>query len=96
MRLVIGPSKVQNKKLTAIFYDGDKRIRTINFGQAGASDYTQHKDASRRERYLARHRAREDWDDPMTAGALSRWLLWGDSTNIQTNIREFKKRFGLN
>jgi len=42
-----------------------------------------------------RHRANEDWNKPDTAGALSRWILWGDSTSIQKNIADFKKRFSL-
>jgi selenide,water dikinase len=33
--------------------------------------------------------------DPQTAGALSRWLLWGDSTSLATNVRRFKQRFSL-
>ena len=32
----------------------------------------------------------------MTAGALSRWILWGDSKNINTNIKMFKKKFKYN
>jgi len=31
----------------------------------------------------------------MTAGSLSRWILWGDSTSLETNIRSFKQRFNL-
>lgn len=31
----------------------------------------------------------------MTAGSLSRWILWGDSINLETNIRSFKKKFNL-
>jgi hypothetical protein len=70
----------------------DKRIP---FGAYGMSDYTQHKDKLRRERYLLRHRARENWNDPMTAGSLSRHILWGDSTSLAQNVRSFKRRFNL-
>jgi hypothetical protein len=31
----------------------------------------------------------------MTAGSLSKWILWGASTSIRENIRDFKKRFNL-
>ena len=88
----IMPSTRTGYKLMAVFSNPKQ---TIHFGQAGASDYTQHGDKARRERYLARHRVREDWSNPRTAGALSRWILWGSSTSLRENIREFKRRFKL-
>jgi hypothetical protein len=73
-------------------FDDTKRVP---FGAAGYEDYTINKNRLKRENYLNRHRTREDWKNPMTAGALSRWILWGNSTNLQTNVREFKKKFDL-
>lgn len=73
-------------------FDDTKRVP---FGSHGMSDYTIHKNKLRRDRYLNRHRAREDWTNPMTAGALSRWILWGDASDLDTNVRDFKKRFRL-
>jgi len=59
------------------------------------SDYTQHKDKSRRKNYLARHGGMgEDWNDPMTAGALSRWILWG-KPSLRESFNDFKKRFNM-
>ena len=37
----------------------------------------------------------EDWNDPETRGALSRHILWGESTSLNENIRKFKSRFKL-
>jgi hypothetical protein len=78
-------------KYVAVFADGTR----VPFGAKGMSDYTIHKDPARRNLYLTRHRAREKWNNPKTAGALSRWILWGDSTSLQTNLRNFKQRFSL-
>ena len=65
------------KKKMAIFENRDTgRRKTTHFGAAGMSDYTKHKDSARMQRYLNRHRKRENWNDPTTAGALSRWILW--------------------
>ena len=62
----------------AVFTKPNGKTKTIHFGARGMSDYTQHKDKDRMKNYLARHSGTgEDWDDPMTAGALSRWILWG-------------------
>jgi len=83
------------KKLKAIFYDDKgKRIKTVQFGSKGMSDFTINKDKERKQRYLDRHRKRENWNDPMTAGALSRWLLWNRPT-LRASISDFKKRFNL-
>jgi len=94
-KVEIRPSTQKTKKLMAIFYDDNgKKIKTTHFGSAGMSDYTIHKDKERKERYLDRHRKRENWNDPMTAGALSRWILWNKPT-LQGSIRDYKKRFKL-
>lgn len=78
-------------KYVAVFADGKR----VPFGAVGYQDYTQHHDKVRRARYLMRHKSRESWSNPKTAGALSRWLLWGDSTSVEANLRAFKRRFSL-
>lgn len=92
--MVVEKGTAKNKKLKAIFYDGDKKIKTVQFGSKGMSDFTIHKDKERKQRYLDRHRKRENWNDPMTAGALSRWILWNKPT-LEGSIKDFKKRFKL-
>lgn len=92
--MVVEKGTAKNKKLKAIFYDGDKKIKTVQFGSKGMSDFTIHKDKERKQRYLDRHRKRENWNDPMTAGALSRWILWNKPT-LDASIKDFKKRFKL-
>lgn len=69
--------------------------KTIHFGSAGSSDYTIHKDLSRKNLYIKRHQAREDWNNPLTAGFWSRWLLWNE-TDINKSIKDIEKRFNLN
>lgn len=91
----ISPSKISGKKYTAIFYDHNKnKIKTTHFGQAGASDYTIHKDDARKQRYIERHRNREDWNDPHTAGALSRYILW-NKPSFSASVSDYMRRFGL-
>ena len=66
------------------FVDGNK----ISFGQDGASSYTTHKDPERKERYIARHAKREDWNKSgiKTAGYRSNNLLWNKDTLHQLMI----------
>ena len=82
------------KKLMAIFTLENGRTRTVHFGAAGASDYTQNRDPARKQRYLARHAPREDWTKPMTAGALARWVLWNRET-LRESVVDYLQRFGL-
>ena len=89
--MVITKSDKADKKLKAVFTVNGK-TKTIHFGAAGMSDFTKHKDADRKARYLARHSRNETWNNPMTAGSLSRWVLW-NKTSLQASIADFKKRF---
>lgn len=69
--------------------------KKISFGAKGMSDYTIHKDPERKKRYIERHSGmNEDWNDPLTAGALSRWILW-NKPSFEDSIKDFKKRFNL-
>ena len=97
----IARSSNPEKKLMAIFSDKEgSKIKTTHFGQRGASDYTKHGDKERMERYLERHgggtttSTKEDWKDPTTAGALSRWILW-NKPSLSGSFSDFKRRFGL-
>ena len=44
--------------------------------------------------YLARHQPRENWDDPLSAGALSRWILWSANT-LKEGVANYKKHFKM-
>ena len=95
MKVIIKKSTNPNKKYMAVFYDGKKKkVKTTHFGAAGMSDYTKHKDKSRKRRYLSRHRGREKWNDYMSAGALSRYILWGEPT-FRESVRKYKNKFNL-
>ena len=77
-------------KYVAQFNDGKK----VKFGALGYEDYTQHGDTKRMRLYLLRHRKNEDWNDPKTAGALSRWILWY-SPSIDEAIKHYIKKFHM-
>lgn len=80
-------------KFVATFSQDSGREKHVRFGAIGYEDYTQHHDPERRRRYLERHRGNEDWNRPDTAGALSRWILWGSSTSLRENEMMFRRRF---
>jgi len=85
-------SHKKEKKWDAVF-EQDGKQKVVPFGQHGYSDFTKHKDTARRQRYIERHaRMGEDWKDPTTPGALSRYILWNKKT-LRASLRDFKKKF---
>lgn len=83
----IRPSTLSSKKWTAVV--GSRRV---HFGAKGYEDFTIHKDVARRQRYIARHRAREDWTNVYSAGFWSRWLLW-NRTTLRASVKDTMRRF---
>ena len=92
MEVVISKSTNKNKKFDVVV-DGKK----ISFGAATYSDYTIHKDPERKERYIARHVKREDWNKSgvKTAGYWSKHLLWNKDT-LTKSIDDISKKHNLN
>ncbi len=61
----------------------------------GYSDFTHHKNEERKKRYIERHQHNENWNDPMTPGSLSRFILWGNATNLNQAIKDYEKKFNV-
>ena len=97
----IKKSDKPEKKMTAIFCKCEKKNsckgsnhKIVQFGQKGSSTYLDHGDDDKKDAYLKRHKPNESWNEPTTAGALSRWILWNKKT-LSASIADFKKRFDL-
>jgi hypothetical protein len=91
----IKPSHKKEKKWDATFVYLDGHTKTVPFGARGMSDFTKHKDVTRKQRYLKRHSGMgEHWNQPDTAGALSKWVLW-NKPSFRASVTDFKKRFNL-
>lgn len=95
MRVIISNSDNKGKRLQAVFYDGDKKVKTTSFGLQGGSTFIDHKDDKKKKAYLARHsRNDEDWNDYMSAGSLARYILW-NKTTLAASIADYKNKFKL-
>mgnify|MGYP003119997715 CR=1 FL=1 len=95
------------KKYKATFKKDNGKEKSVSFGQSGYRDYTLINNRnskfyikSKEERdkvkanYIQRHSKNENHNDPMTAGALSRHVLWNLPT-FSASLKDFKKRFNL-
>ena len=96
--MVVKKSTKPDKKLMAIFeIDGKKK--TTHFGAVRdgkpMDDYTLKGDKEQRKRYRERHAKDLQTKDATKAGFLSYYILWGDTTSLDKNIKDYKKRFGF-
>ena len=90
--------KPDKKYFVELAKSADSRRKRIYFGDSHMKDYTLHNALERDERrraYINRHRSREDWTNPETPGFWSRWILWGDTPSVQTNLRRTLAKFHL-
>ena len=86
------PSTRKGKRFMVKYENG----KIVHFRLDGGKTYIDEGNKAKREAYLKRHSKNENWDDPYSAGSLSRWLLWGDSTDLETNHRLFMRKFKVN
>ena len=76
------------------YYIITKSGRKILFGAVGYSDFTKHRDDDRKQRYINRHKNKENWTKSGidTAGFWSRWLLW-NKPSIKDSYNDIKNRY---
>lgn len=87
--MLIEKSDRRGKRFKATYSNG----KVVHFGMAGGDTYIDHGDPDKKTAYLKRHKPRENWDEPFSAGSLSRYLLWGNSTSLDKNHNAFMKIF---
>ena len=98
--LDIVPANDGIHKYKAIFLQDSGRKKTTKFGAKGYKDFIEYNKtgggfaAKHKELYLARHKTTESWNNPITAGSLSRWILWNKPT-LQESEKDFRQRFDL-
>ena len=95
MKVELYKSDRQGKKYKIVLVYDDGKTKTIHIGQAGADDFTTHKDEKRKKAYIDRHKKRENWTDITTAGFWSRWLTW-NKPSLSASIKDIETRFNVN
>lgn len=96
-------SHKKDKKWDATFIV-DGRERVVPFGAKGYVDFTRLPRRTTAQKriaeltrlsYLQRHSGMgENWNDPLTPGALSRWILW-EAPTVEEAEKQYRHRFGL-
>ena len=93
-------SRDETHKYKATFLNlKTNRQKSVLFGSYGMNDYTiyyktkgKEEADKHKERYIKRHDKREDFEDPITAGSLSRYILWQEPT-IEESLKFYLNRF---
>jgi hypothetical protein len=96
VKIIRSPKK--DKKFRAVF-SKNGRSKSIDFGARGYENFggigkERHLSEERKRRYIERHKKRENWNKPDTAGSLSRWILW-TKKSFKASLADYKKRFNL-
>jgi hypothetical protein len=101
MSITLKKSKRPNKKYVVDtgdkkIYFGDSKYRDFLLINDEKSKYYEPSKIEReniKSRYRRRHR-NDNLDNPFSAGALSYYLLWGE-TSLRKSIQDFEKRFNI-
>jgi hypothetical protein len=67
--------------------------KKIHFGSPNGFTYIDGATEKTKDNYLKRH-VNEDWTE-INPASLSRFILWGNSRDINKNITTYFKRFGI-
>ena len=88
---IIKPSTRKNKRYVVVM-EG----MSHHFGSKDYENYTDHGNDKRKESYLTRHKANENWTKSgiHTSGFWSRWLLWNQKS-LAKSARDIENRFGV-
>lgn len=72
----------------------NRKPKCVKFGDRRYENYTTHKDEGRKERYIKRHKGRENWRDISSAGFWAKHVLWNKKT-VGASIKDLEKKFNI-
>lgn len=91
----LSPSSRKEKKYMMKFSKDGKIFKTVHFGAKGYDDYIlSNGDDIKKNAYIKRHDVNENFDDPYSPGALSRWILWNKKT-LSASFKDYKNKFNF-
>ena len=106
-KLPITESKKYKATFLVVNKEGKEKEKVVRFGAQGYRDYTlmnqkgnkfyeplENERKKVRSNYLGRHEKNEDWNNVLSAGSLSRWILW-NKPKIGDSLQSFIKKFKL-
>lgn len=86
----ITKSNKKNKKFMVL----TPQQKVVHYGHTSYDDYTTHQDPFRKQRYIDRHKKREDWSNLNKAGTWSRYHLWNKPTENES-LQHMADKFNI-
>ncbi len=96
--LSLKPADDGKHKFVATFQDNKHLTYQIKFGAINYHDFTTYYIENpnyaliRKELYIRRHKQKENWKDPKTAGFWSKNILWNQPT-VQASLEDVKSKY---
>ena len=94
MEIYISKSPLKNKKLRVVINGKKIDFGAIRPNGTPYEDFTTHHDEERKQRYLQRHRKKEDWNNLYSAGFWAKNILW-NKTSLASSIRDVEKKLNV-
>ena len=91
--IMFKPSTRKNKKFMMTIIE-NKKFKTIHFGSKESETFVEGASKQKRDNYIKRHKVNENWDS-INPGSASRYILWGDSPDIDKNLKAYLKKFKI-
>lgn len=93
---VLQRSPTASKKFRMLFQRKNQILDYTDFGQQNYSDFLQHQDEERRQRFLKRFQKLiyENQNDPASAMTLSHLILWNKPT-LESSFKDYLNKFGM-
>jgi hypothetical protein len=86
-------SRRKGKKYEIILM-ADGKKKTFHFGSNVSKTFVEGASIQKRNNYLKRHSVNENWNE-INPGSLSAGILWGDSNDIEENLKEYMEEFNI-
>ena len=91
--ILFKPSSRKNKKYMMTIIE-DKKFKTFHFGSKHSQTFVEGATKLTRDNYIKRHAKNEDWSK-INPGSMSRYILWGNTSNLEKNLKSFLSRFKI-
>lgn len=66
-----------------------------HFGSDVGKTFIDHGDEKKKSAWIARHKQDKGWNNKHSGIYFSRHLLWGDSKNLNENIKDLEKKLNV-
>ena len=90
-KLPITESKKYKATFLVVNKEGKEKEKVVRFGAQGYRDYTL---MNQKGNKFYEPLENEDWNNVLSAGSLSRWILW-NKPSIGDSLQSFIKKFKL-